>query len=138
MELKEFVQSAIGQVIQGVQASFPVALEAGAFVAGNNSTEIEFDVAVTTSETSKSEGEGRAKAEIKVWGFGSIGGGVGGTKASESTHSHVSRIKFVVQVSLPQDPTKVQERQEKKAAANAEATAKMRQAGENARRLNSR
>ncbi len=134
MELKEFVQSAIEQVIQGVEASFPVAHASNAFVALNNATEIEFDVAVTASETVKSEGSAGAKAEIKVWGLGSIGAGGGGKTGTESTNSHVSRIKFSVPLSLPQDPKKVQERHEQ----NEEANEKMRQKMHQRRQVNGR
>src|SRR4051794_26063744 len=94
MELREFVQRTIEEVISGVKASHKHALENGASVAiASNCAEIKFDVAVTTSEA----GEKKGGAGIFVGGFG-----IGAQGKSGTTNSSESRIQFSVFVSLPQ------------------------------------
>jgi hypothetical protein len=94
MELHEFVQRTIEEIISGVKASHQHAVANGASVAiASNCAEIKFDVAVTTTEA----GESKKGAGIFVGGFG-----VGAQGKSGSTSSSESRIQFSVFVNLPQ------------------------------------
>jgi hypothetical protein len=92
VELAEFVQKTIEQVINGVAASCKHAKASNAHIGKQNYTPIEFDVAVTVTEGSESKKGGG----ITVWGVGANAEG-----KSATTNSSVSRIKFSVDVSLP-------------------------------------
>jgi hypothetical protein len=93
MELSEFVQRTIQDVVKGVKDAIPFAEKGGARIAVGNTCNIEFDVAVTTVEA----GEKKGGAGIFIWAVG-----LGGQAKSEVSSSTVTRIKFPVQVSLPQ------------------------------------
>lgn len=93
MELREFVQRTIEEIISGVKASHAHATENGANVASeNDNAEIKFDVAVTTSEA----GESKGGIGLFVGGFG-----IGGQAKTGSANSSESRIQFSVFVNLP-------------------------------------
>jgi|SRR5882672_695411 len=111
ISLKDFVTETLRQVIDGVKAAQENAEKTGARVSGKNitcwknqgmvlydastdqlATQIEFDVAVTTSDS----GRGQAGVGIFVGGLGV------GTKAETATASQsISRIKFSVPILLP-------------------------------------
>lgn len=91
MQLDEFVQRSIEQIITGVGKAreFADANSASIF---EKTERVDFDIAVTTTEGS----EAKAGAGITVAGFR-----LGADGKSDSTHSTVSRIRFAVSVSLP-------------------------------------
>jgi len=107
MELKEFIQKSLTEIIDGVVEAQSYAKGKGAKInpANINSTaskywsddgvegrDIEFDVAVVVNEST----EGKVNAGINVWGVG-----VGGQKSKEMENSTSSRIKFSILVLLP-------------------------------------
>ena len=104
MDLKDFVSSALIQIIEGVNAAQASVTAGGSVVPagggdprrrawGEIFEQIEFDVAVVASSTS--EVAGRAKAGIQV-----LGGGIEGSHIESS--SSTSRIKFKVPVGFSQ------------------------------------
>ena len=106
MQLDEFVKTSLEQIVSGVQQAQKTAEAMGATInpsvrssasgrMHSNGTliqDVEFDVAVTTTET------GGSNAGLRV-GWASVGAGVEGRSSKEN--SAVSRIKFVVPVGLP-------------------------------------
>ena len=111
MELQDFVTETLKQIITGVKEATVHAKESGAELNPTNLTwsggdtriithisngaivqNIEFDIAVTTTDSSKSKG-----------GVGVFVGAVGiGTSAqSQEENTSLSRIKFSVPLSLP-------------------------------------
>lgn len=113
MDLQQFIESALSQIIQGVAAAQHAAAEHGgvvnpAFSQGKASDliigstsdhvrvfEVRFDVAVTATE----DIEAGATAKIRIAGLPSAGAGAGASSRTES----VSRLQFVVPVVLPED-----------------------------------
>lgn len=106
MELKDFISETLNQIIDGVKdaqehakgtgaAISPMAYggEPGPELNGMPVKDIEFDVAVTATEGTKTKG-----------GIGVFVGPVGlGTHGqSDTASSSISRIKFVVPLSLPE------------------------------------
>lgn len=111
MELKDFVSATLRSIIDGVKDAQDHAAKSGARInplglhsrdlkriplfereTKNILREIEFDVAVTTTEGTQSKGG------IGIF-VGSVG--VGAQGQSEAANSTVSRIKFSVPVLLP-------------------------------------
>jgi hypothetical protein len=114
VELKEFVSTALSQIIEGVAAAQTVAAAQGAAVnpafsltsasghtligstsEGAKVTSVSFDVAVTAAETTGAQGGGK----VQVAGLLSIGGGADTQVKSE----RVTRIQFSVPVCMPED-----------------------------------
>jgi hypothetical protein len=93
MELDEFVQKTIEQVISGVANAGEHARVNGARIAGKSWRQIEFDLAVTTTKGNESQKGGT----IAVWDII----GVKGQNKAETTSSTVSRVKFSVLVLMP-------------------------------------
>ena len=111
MNLKEFVEQTLSQIVEGTNAAQVTVLQAGAEVnphlgtgpehlvklgmvysAGIPVQFVEFDVALTVIEGSDS------KAGIGIFS-GAVNLGVGGKSMTES--STVSRVKFSVPLKLP-------------------------------------
>jgi hypothetical protein len=92
MELQEFVQRTIEQIIAGIKASHQVVTENGGRIDTNSFQKIEFDVAVTTSEDKEKKGG----AGILVWGIG-----LGAQAKVETNNSCVSRVQFTVPFAVP-------------------------------------
>ena len=109
MNLEEFVEETLVQIVRGVAGAGRKTIRENAIVnpdslhwgaeqemlwdgEGKKVEEIEFDVALTTSEQKEAGG----KVGLSVM---SIGGGVQGSTTSAS--SSVSRVKFSVPLSLP-------------------------------------
>jgi hypothetical protein len=106
MELKEFIQKSLTEIIDGVVESQSYAKEKGAKInpanCRNNEAKIwddngwgqniEFDVAVIVNESQ----EGKINAGINVCGTG-----IGGQKSKEQENTTSSRIKFSILVFLP-------------------------------------
>lgn len=113
MELKNFVASAMQQIIDGVIEAQAHATANGAAVnpafnldgthgdvmgstsEGVRVLKVQFDVAVTAVESSDVKGG----AKVEVAGFFSAGGGAGLAERSEK----VSRLQFIVPLALPDD-----------------------------------
>jgi hypothetical protein len=93
VELREFVERAIGDAVAGVAASHEVVKQHGGEVYSDGRIcMIDLDVAVTVAETTAGTNQGG----IKVWG---VGAGI--DRHAESSNTSVSRIKFQVPVKLP-------------------------------------
>ena len=114
MELKDFVAESIKQIIDGVNEAKRYAAENGATLNPERQTHnannanartntktgaaietIEFDVAVTVTEGTQTRG-----------GIGIFTGvvGLGSQGQSDATNSSVTRLRFLVPVSLPSTP----------------------------------
>jgi hypothetical protein len=114
LKLSDFVRETITEIVNGVQSSKDTVKEAGGQVGGlvgdykgghfsafanqnrlgdySATTEVNFDVAVTTSdESGKSGGAGIFVAAI----------GIGGKSESVTSNTTVSRIQFTVPLVLP-------------------------------------
>jgi hypothetical protein len=107
MELKEFIQKSLTEIIDGVIEAQIYAKEKGAKINPSNivpgtakyldgdgfiGQDIEFDVAVIVNEST----EGKISAGINVWGIGA-----GGQKSKEQENSTNSRLKFSIPLFLP-------------------------------------
>lgn len=101
MNLKEFVQTALVEIIHAVASAQEAAEEAGASVnpkvggyggASTKIQEVDFDVSVTAVEGAESG------ARLQVGAFG-VGGSVGG--GSDRSTASENRVKFTVLVQLP-------------------------------------
>lgn len=95
MDLAEFVQTTLEQIIRGVSEAQRVAGETGARVNSPGDARVqpvEFDVVVTAREGSGSE------AGLRV-GLPGIGAGLGGN--SDRSHAAENRVRFTVLVRLP-------------------------------------
>jgi hypothetical protein len=98
MNVREFVSQVLQDIVRGLMDAQERTNDTRAFIVpsghGSDFTtrSVEFDIALTTTESKGSE----AEAKVAVW---SIGAGAGGR--SESSDTSVSRVKFVVPVSLP-------------------------------------
>jgi hypothetical protein len=107
MELKEFIQKSIIEIIDGVTGAQNYAKDKGARVnpvniaSGNTKVwdsngligqSVEFDVAVIVNESS----EGKINAGINVWGIGA-----GGQQSNGQENSTTSRIKFSIPLFSP-------------------------------------
>lgn len=90
MNLKEFTQKALTEIIEGVEATRSNSSRGLRLAQTDDNRTVEFDVAVSVETKSKAEGE----AEIKVLAFVGAGGKVG----QETTNSTITRIKFGVNV----------------------------------------
>ena len=107
MELNEFIENALTQIIDGVNAAAKHAKDNGAIIDPANDKGMTFDNAATTGRKiaevnfdvalSVSEGTG-TKAGISVL-RGAINLSAGGQSTAEN--SVVSRIRFVVPMALP-------------------------------------
>lgn len=110
MDIKEFIENTLVQIVQGVNCANGKLMDTGAKISskdigairegttfnkqtGDLVNLIEFDVAVTVSERDIANGG----AGIKIAGFINIGGDLQNENANQS----VSRIKFSVPLSLP-------------------------------------
>lgn len=111
MNVKDFIENALVQIVEGVNNANTAIKNSGAMISskdvrplrdgttyntttGNLVNLVEFDIAVTVNETDKSDGN----AGIKVVGL-SIGGGL----QKENTNQTVSKIKFSVPLTFPAD-----------------------------------
>ena len=109
MELKEFVNQALVQIIQGVIEAQKFAHENGALVAPGMDTKIsdiyfglhehkvEFDVAISTSDSI----EGKVGAGLFVAGVT-----LGGQGTAEQANQTISHIKFSVPLYYPSQKTR--------------------------------
>ena len=114
MDLKEFVQTAVTQIVEGVVAAQTAVARRGAAVnpafdlngkgshspvgftaAGARVSNITFDVAVTAVEGTGAEGG----AQLRVAGVASPGVGTDANVNAE----HVTRLQFSLPVCLPED-----------------------------------
>lgn len=101
MDLDEFVQSTIVQIMRGVRAAADAAGEIDEAAAVNpryanphaDDTKVEFDVAITASGQNDAGGA----AKVKVWGVASMEGG----GRHVERHETISRVRFAVSVALP-------------------------------------
>ena len=98
MELKDFIEETLKQIISGVRRAQESAIELGAKINPRGGSVVEmrnvhFDVAVSTS------GGTEAKGGIGV--FVVPGGSTGSQDQSDVASSSMSRIKFSVPVKLP-------------------------------------
>lgn len=91
MELKEFINKAIDDIVEAVKLSDNSAERKIILSGANPNRTIEFDIAVSAEEKT----EGSVEGGIKVL---SLAQGKAG-KRNESTNSTVTRIKFGVNVS---------------------------------------
>jgi hypothetical protein len=109
MDLKEFIELTLIQIVDGVQDANKKVTESGARISSKNVrptkesqffnfvesklvNNIEFDVAVTTTENDNANG----CAGIKIAGI-NIGGGI----ENQTSNQTVSRIKFNIPLQLP-------------------------------------
>ena len=114
MDLKEFIQTAVTQIVEGVVAAQAAVARRGAAVnpafdlngkgspplvgftaAGARVSNVTFDVAVTAVEGTGAEGG----AQVRVAGLASPGIGAGANGNAE----HVTRLQFSLPISLPED-----------------------------------
>ncbi|RZJ12204.1 MAG: hypothetical protein EOP39_04400 [Rubrivivax sp.] len=106
MDLKAFVQNSITSILEGVkdaQAAYPNEVNPDLSMghghklptstSGRRVSEIDFDVAVTVS----TEGTTQADGRIEVLNIVKLGGSGSAKDATQS----ISRLKFVVPVTLP-------------------------------------
>jgi len=101
MDLREFVSETIKQITDGVMDAQKYGAEKEAKVAPNQQlTNVQFDVAVTTTEGTKD----KAGAGILVAGLF----GAGKQGQSESGSQSISRIKFSIAVQMPGKPVIIQ------------------------------
>ena len=106
MDLKQFVQSTLVEIIEGVKQAQALVTDSGATINATvgmgpyedkyETQHIEFDVAVTAGESS--EAKGAMGAGILVLPFRL---GAKASAAESETSSTVSRIRFKVPVQLP-------------------------------------
>jgi hypothetical protein len=93
MDLEQFVQITLEQIIRGVKGAHLCAAEQAASINSSGTSQvIEFDVAVTTTE----DGQKKGAAGLLVLGMG-----IGGQITSGTSASSISRVKFSVPVNLP-------------------------------------
>lgn len=109
MEIKDFIEVSLVQIVEGVNQAKAKLLSTGATISskdvrplrdgttynhatGNLVNIVEFDVAVTVNEKDTTGG----KAGVNVVGL-NIGGGM----QVENTNQKVSRIKFTIPLTLP-------------------------------------
>ena len=98
MELKDFIEETLKQIISGVRSAQENAIELGAKINPRGGSVVEmrnvhFDVAVGTSKETETKG-----------GIGVVvvpGGSAGSQDQSDVASSSMSRIKFSVPVKLP-------------------------------------
>ena len=90
MELKEFINKAINEIVEATKLSNQDADREIKLAKLSTDRTIEFDIAVSVEGKS----EGQIGGGIKVWGF--VEGGA--SKSNEITNSTVTRIKFGVNV----------------------------------------
>mgnify|MGYP006278693855 CR=1 FL=1 len=106
MELEEFVKQTLNQIIDGVRLSQEYAQSVDATVnpqtgyIKDDATDVEFDIAVTSSESDTTEGN----LSIQI---ASLGGKGGKRKGSEDIVEN--RVRFSVSLSLPVQPTSTTE-----------------------------
>ncbi len=93
MNLDEFVREVLGQVVSGVQSAIPSIRENGGTIQSRKLRSIDFDVALTVTEA----GTSAKKGGITVAGIN-----FGGEGKQESVTSTVSRVKFSVDIQLPE------------------------------------
>ena len=114
MNVQEFVHESLLQIataiysvnetfeLDGIPASANPSgalSESGAgvtYLSVSDTHNIEFDIAVTVTESAETTRSKGAGFRVAV-----VGGSVGGTKATETTGSTVSRLKFSVPLRLP-------------------------------------
>ena len=95
MELQEFIKHTLLEIFDGVYKAQDEIHESGkgtvVHTVQNSMQDVEFDVAITTSETT----DGGVKVNVMGTGLG-----VGGAR----THEAVSRVKFKVPISYSRKP----------------------------------
>ena len=101
MELQNFIEETLKQIVSGVRGAQESAFELGAKINPRGGSVVEmrnvhFDVAVSTSEGTETKGG------ISVF-VGPVGS-VGSQDQSDVASSSISRIKFSVPVKLPIQP----------------------------------
>jgi len=101
MELQNFIEETLKQIVSGVRGAQESAIELGAKINPRGGSVVEmrnvhFDVAVSTSEGTETKGG------ISVF-VGPVGS-VGSQDQSDVASSSISRIKFSVPVKLPIQP----------------------------------
>jgi hypothetical protein len=100
--IKDFVEESLVQIAEGLQAAqervqeLDVKIIPGAYSDGGRQTEIDFDLAVTTSEVSKAGGEKRGSLEIMFFKASA-----GGESSTSVENLAVNRIRFTVSAVLP-------------------------------------
>ena len=112
MDIKDFVENTLLQIVNGVNDANKKLIDTGAIISskdirpmregttlntktGDLVNLIEFDIAVTVNEKDTANGG----AGIKIVGFN-----VGGTLQNEITNQSISRIKFSIPLTLPSNP----------------------------------
>ena len=101
MELQDFIDETLKQIISGVRSAQESAIELGAKVNPRGGSVVEmrsvhFDIAVSTSEGTEKKGG----IVVVVGPVGSVGS----QDQSDVVSSSMSRIKFSVPVKLPAQP----------------------------------
>lgn len=111
MDVKEFTKQTLLQIVEGVQEANEVMESSGAYVTNEalynskgatlsakrlNVVEIDFDVAITTTDTEGSNGG----AGIKVASFMNIGGNM----ESKSENQTISRIRYTLPLVIKKKP----------------------------------
>ncbi|HHK43023.1 MAG TPA: hypothetical protein ENJ50_11435 [Planctomycetaceae bacterium] len=100
MDLEQFVETVLVQVLSGIQKAAEACeegelghIDMSVFDGGGTTVKrVSFDVAVTTISETASGSTGA----VKVWGLG-----VHGESSSSTTDQTVSRIKFEVPIAFP-------------------------------------
>lgn len=109
MELREFIRETLVEIAQGVsdaqfEASHLIAITPGTINGESNEeiTDIEFDIALTTStENTSSSEKSLTSGKLKVVGVEvSAGGGMKSEEDATELSEKISRIKFKVPVKL--------------------------------------
>jgi hypothetical protein len=101
MKLDEFISETLNQVIEGVAQAQKACSASNAVIADRSgsveTTQVEFDVALTVESGTKTKG-----------GIGVVTGivSLGSSGQSDNTKTAVNRIKFSVPVVLPTDKSK--------------------------------
>ena len=100
MELQDFIDETLKQIISGVRSAQESAIELGAKINPRGGSVVEmrtvhFDIAVGTSEGTETKGGIRVVGPV---------GSVGSQDQSDVASSSMSRIRFSVPVKLPVQP----------------------------------
>ena len=97
MDVKEFVEKTLTQIVAGVNAAEPSMKEHGGGLVSKydrHEQPVEFDIAVAASESSEKSAGGKAGLAVAGISVAGIGGSVGSSLAEAS----MSRIKFKVMI----------------------------------------
>lgn len=112
MDIKDFVENTLLQIVQGVNSANEQLKDSGAIISskdvrplregttyntrtGDLVNLIEFDIAVTVNEKDTANGG----AGIKI-----VGISIGGSLQNETSNQSISRIKFSIPLTLPSNP----------------------------------